>query len=162
MRESLFQNVTAFPADAHIRDVCKHGGGEAACRYLVIIGGKPKCGKYGPARDLIERRVAENSMIAKGDNCDGIAGILKSDAVSLAGTRVIYTERAPTLRVSGTLQMIEVGPSAIVMKVKWDEGQAYDPNFNLGIVQIDVTAEGLEFGQRGLGDLAGVVTLQLR
>lgn len=161
MRESTFQKVTAFPVEAHIRDVCKHGSGEAACRYLVIIGGKQKCGKFGPARDLIDRRVAEDSMAAKGNNCDGIAGILQSNAVSLAGTRVIYTERAPTLRVSGSLQVIDVGVSAIVMKVKWDDGQLYDPNFDLGTVQIDVTAEGLEFSQRGFGDLAGVVTLQL-
>jgi hypothetical protein len=160
MSDALLRKISTFPNDTHVREVCKHGSGEAACRYLAIVGGEIKCGKYGPARDFIDRRVADNSMTAKGDNCEGIVGLLKEDSGSLTGTRIIYTESVPTLEVRGTLKGIDINPSGIVMRVEWDEGKVYDPSYDLGTVQIDLTKEGLLFSLRGAGDLAGVIAIQ--
>jgi hypothetical protein len=158
MNDTLLHKLSAFPADLHIREVCRRGAGSAQCRYLVIVGGEPKCAKYSEVRDFIDRRAAENSMKAKGNNCEGLVGVLKSERGLLAGARVVYTESFPSLTVRGAVKDIEVSFSYILMRVEWDDGRAYDPSYSLDQLQIDITANDVSFSVRGAGTLAGAIT----
>lgn len=159
MDASLLHKLSAFPAHLHIREVCRRGAGSAQCRYLVIVGGEPKCAKYSEVRDFIDRRTAENSMKAKGDNCEGLVGVLKGERELLVGAQVVYTESFPTLTARGAVKDIEISSSHILMRVEWDDGRAYDPGYGLDQLQIDVSANDVSFSVRGAGTLAGVITL---
>ncbi len=182
MNEILLHKLSAFPGDPHVREVCERGGGEAQCRYLTAVyapGGvfSNSCAKYGGLRNVIDQRVAENSMRRKGDNCEGLVGVLKHELGSLVGTRVEYTESDPTLTLGGTLKEIEIVPSvatsyendtierrsacSLRMKVDWDDGEDYSPGYYLHDLQIDVATNALSFSVRGAGTLAGVITVRL-
>lgn len=182
MNETLLHKLSAFPGDPHVREVCERGGGEARCRFLTgvytpsgALGNN--CEKYGELRNVIDQRVAENSMSRKGDNCEGLVGVLKHELGSLVGTRVEYTESYPTLTLSGTLKEIDIVASvatscgndtmearnaySLRMKVDWEDGRDYSPDYHLHDLQIDVTTNGLSFSVRGAGTLAGVIAVRL-
>lgn len=63
--------VVIIPRD-HADSVCKMGEGADCCRYLMVGSGGLECAK-DPAnhgfRKILDRR--KDSMVAKGDNCDG-------------------------------------------------------------------------------------------
>lgn len=182
MNESLLHKLLAFPGDPHVREVCERGGGEARCRFLTGVytpGGalRNNCEKYGELRNVIDRRVADNSMSRKGDNCEGLVGVLKHELGSLVGTRVEYAESYPTLTLSGTLKDIDIVPavatsygndtieacSAYSLRIQVDreDGRDYSPGYHLHDLQIGVTTNGLSFSVRGAGTLAGVITVRL-
>ena len=182
MNDILMHKLSAFPADSHIREVCERSGGDGQCRYLTAVytsGGTVRntCEKYGRLRNVIDQRVAENSMRRKGDNCDGLVGVLMHELGSLIGARVEYIESYPTLTHGGTLKEIDFVPSvatssgndtiqrrcaySLRMKVDWEDGRDYSPGYYLHDLQIDVTTNGLSFGVRGAGTLAGVITVHL-
>jgi hypothetical protein len=57
----------------HVDSICKPGLGEFTCRYLVMAAGGMACAKHIPAfSEILDRRVAEYSIKARGDNCRGI------------------------------------------------------------------------------------------
>jgi hypothetical protein len=182
VNDILLHELSAFPGDPHVREVCERGGGEERCRYLTAVytpGGtfRNTCEKYGRLRNVIDQRVAENSMTRKGDNCEGLVGVLKHELVSLVGTRVEYTESYPTLTLGGTLKDIDIVPSvatsygndtierrsaySLRMKVDWKDGEDYSPGYYLRDLQIDVATNTLSFSARGAGTLAGVITVRL-
>jgi hypothetical protein len=54
-------------------DVCKLGHGKEACRYLVIDMKGFACGKLSePVASAISSRIAEGTLNALGDNCEGL------------------------------------------------------------------------------------------
>jgi hypothetical protein len=180
VNDTLLHKLSAFPGDPHVREVCERGGGEARCRYLTVVYGgafRNNCEKYGELRNTIDQRVAENSMRRKGDNCEGLVGVLKHELGSLVGTPVEYTESHPTLTLSGTLKEIDIIPSvatsygkdtietrsaySLMMKVDWEDGRDYSPGYYLHDLQIDVTTSGLSFSNRGAGTLAGAIKVRL-
>lgn len=182
MGDTLLHKLSTFPGDPHVREVCERGGGEGRCRYLTAVytpGGtfRNTCEKYGSLRNVIDQRVAENSMRRKGDNCDGLVGVLKHELGSLVGTRVEYMESYPTLTVGGTLKDIDIVPpvstsygndtiergsaSSLRMKVDWEDGRDYSPGYYLHDLQIDVATNGLSFSVRGAGTFAGVIVVRL-
>lgn len=58
--------------EEHLREVCALGQGEATCSYLMHGPDGWECAKIMPGyKAHIDRRRAENSMRAKGDNCPG-------------------------------------------------------------------------------------------
>lgn len=57
--------------EKHLKNVCKHGGGAFTCSYLASGGQGFECLKGTGFQNIIERRRAEKSMIAMGDNCSG-------------------------------------------------------------------------------------------
>lgn len=63
--------------ESHIRAVCKLGQGEDQCRFLGSDRTANVCMKLGPEylsqRTRIEKLCATGHMIARGDNCDGVA-----------------------------------------------------------------------------------------
>jgi hypothetical protein len=135
------------------------------------------CEKYGRLRNVIDQRVAENSMRRKGDNCEGLVGVLKHELGSLIGARVEYTESYPTLTLGGTLRDIDIVPSvatsygndtierrsaySLRMKVDWEDGRDYSPGYYLHDLQINITTNGLSFSVRGAGTFAGAITVRL-
>ncbi|HMF66109.1 MAG TPA: hypothetical protein VK602_00695 [Phyllobacterium sp.] len=58
----------------HLDNVCKMGHGAETCRYIVADGGGIKCAKHEPVLvEQINRRVAANAFVARGDNCEGLS-----------------------------------------------------------------------------------------
>lgn len=57
----------------HIGKVCRIGQGHECCRYLMIGPKGFECAKVAGIRvkALLDQRVAEEAMTARGDNCDG-------------------------------------------------------------------------------------------
>jgi hypothetical protein len=65
-----------FEFSAFVVATCRPGAGVDTCRYLVgdIIGGDGglHCGKLQPELAArLDRRVADGTFIARGDNCPG-------------------------------------------------------------------------------------------
>lgn len=56
----------------HLKEVCKIGQGEATCRYIVCSVDGFGCAKNTNIKRVLDIRVEENAMTAKGDNCPGI------------------------------------------------------------------------------------------
>lgn len=54
----------------YVEEICKLGT-EECCAYLVCGANGFMCAKQGPLRFQIDLRLAEGSMNAIGDNCDG-------------------------------------------------------------------------------------------
>jgi len=66
------QPVCNLPVDdAHAKTVCKIGQGAACCRYLAMGGNGWSCEKGSNLRYHLDARVAQGTMNARGDNCDG-------------------------------------------------------------------------------------------
>lgn len=57
--------------DAHLKEVCRPGAGEKCCRYLTMDAKGWSCEKNGELRELLDKRVADDTINAKGDNCEG-------------------------------------------------------------------------------------------
>lgn len=56
----------------HVKDVCKIGQGHDCCRYLVVAPGGFECGKLEPpVKYVLDRRVRNEQITARGDNCEG-------------------------------------------------------------------------------------------
>lgn len=60
--------------DSYVRDTCKIGQGNSCCRYLVCGANGFECSKLTTMKETIDLRV--DSMTAKSDNCDGVAGLI--------------------------------------------------------------------------------------
>ncbi len=54
-----------------IEDVCKIGKGNECCRYLVIGTKGFECMKHTSMKQLLDKRVEDKMMTARGDNCEG-------------------------------------------------------------------------------------------
>lgn len=60
-----------IPAD-HVKSVCKPGQAGKTCRYLIFGVGGFRCAKLNQElKDMLDGRVAEDTINAKGDNCPG-------------------------------------------------------------------------------------------
>jgi hypothetical protein len=55
----------------HIKNVCKIGQRKDCCRYLAVGPDGFECLKHSDLKDHLDQRVANNTMTAQGDNCDG-------------------------------------------------------------------------------------------
>lgn len=55
----------------HIKNVCKIGQKNLSCRYLIITGRGFECMKNTDMKGYLDSRVAMETMVARGDNCEG-------------------------------------------------------------------------------------------
>ena len=55
----------------HVENVCKPGKGGDTCRYLVMGAEGWECVKNAPMSVLLDARVESESIVARGDNCEG-------------------------------------------------------------------------------------------
>lgn len=67
---------SAIIPDDHLKAVCRIGQRADCCRYIVrelFSAGPYECAKHDQTlKEQIDRRHAAVSMIARGDNCEGI------------------------------------------------------------------------------------------
>ena len=54
-----------------ITNVCKIGQGHDCCRYLTMGGKGFECQKHSSLAKLLDQRVEDEDINARGDNCDG-------------------------------------------------------------------------------------------
>lgn len=68
--------TSAIIPDDHLKAVCRIGQGADCCRYIVrelFDAGPYECAKHDQTlKEQIDRRHAAGSMIARGDNCEGL------------------------------------------------------------------------------------------
>ena len=57
---------------AHLDSVCKLKQGEKTCRYISLTVNGFICTKKTPIKSMLDQRVLDNKMSAKGDNCEGL------------------------------------------------------------------------------------------
>lgn len=59
--------------DDHVDKVCLPGKGVRTCRYLTVMGGAGwNCAKFRyDLAGIIDQRVAQGTMVARGNNCEG-------------------------------------------------------------------------------------------
>lgn len=60
-----------YPEAQWVKEVCKIGQGPLCCRYLTMMAGGWSCEKLGPSAAYLDKRVAEGTFTARGDNCEG-------------------------------------------------------------------------------------------
>lgn len=68
--------MTKILDKSHAKEICKLGKGDECCAYLVMGRGGFECAKGTGMEKFIELRLAEGTMNAKGDNCQGITEAL--------------------------------------------------------------------------------------
>ena len=56
----------------HFMNVCKPGQGHDCCRYVVAGSMGIECAKHSSLKAELDRRVAAETMVARGDNCEGV------------------------------------------------------------------------------------------
>lgn len=61
-----------YPSNSWIKDKCKIGMGAQTCRYLTMAASGWSCEKGGELRSILDKRVADNVMVAQGNNCPGL------------------------------------------------------------------------------------------
>jgi len=59
------------PDDLWARSICKIGQGHDCCRYLTMAPSGWSCEKHTVLRMHLDWRVAEENIVARGDNCEG-------------------------------------------------------------------------------------------
>jgi len=64
----------------HVKEVCKLGQGGTTCAF-IMMGGDVQCAKGTGIEDSIRERLAQGTMNAKGDNCDGETGSVQMNEV---------------------------------------------------------------------------------
>lgn len=58
--------------DEYVRATCQPGKGALTCRYLLMTARDGwLCGKHTEHRVTLDRRVATETINARGDNCEG-------------------------------------------------------------------------------------------
>jgi hypothetical protein len=67
----------------HVKTICKPGQQGATCSFLSVQGGGFACAKGTPVESFIRQRLAEGTLKAKGDNCDGETGSVPTNEVEL-------------------------------------------------------------------------------
>tara|TARA_Y100000310_G_C20701843_1_gene830707 strand:- start:9728 stop:10012 length:285 start_codon:yes stop_codon:yes gene_type:complete len=77
MGEFFFDDQRKVP-DAHRFQVCKFKKGEETCRYLSLSVKGYVCVKKTPMKQMLDNRVEEEKMSAKGDNCEGLGKLVLS------------------------------------------------------------------------------------
>jgi hypothetical protein len=55
----------------YVKHVCKIGQGHDCCRYLGGSKDGFVCMKHSEFKNLLDTRVIEETIVARGDNCDG-------------------------------------------------------------------------------------------
>jgi hypothetical protein len=60
----------AMPLE-YVNATCKMGQGHACCRYLGANADGFACLKHTGLKDMLDARVAHETMNARGDNCPG-------------------------------------------------------------------------------------------
>jgi len=55
----------------HVKTVCKIGQGHDCCRYLVMGMQGFECAKHSAMASHLDMRVAQESITARGNNCEG-------------------------------------------------------------------------------------------
>ena len=60
-----------FPTDEWTKTICKIGQMAACCRYLTMSPAGWSCEKHSPLSVILDRRVEDGTMNARGDNCPG-------------------------------------------------------------------------------------------
>lgn len=58
---------------SHVDNVCKIGQGHSCCRYLTCSKYGFECEKFSSLKSLLDKRVGDKDMTARGDNCVGWA-----------------------------------------------------------------------------------------
>lgn len=69
------EKTTAPPLERltgqHVTDICRPGEGTATCRYLTMSAKGWSCRKHTLLADTLDSRVIAETIIARGDNCEG-------------------------------------------------------------------------------------------
>lgn len=63
--------IDDFPDLEYAKTICLIGRGHACCRYLTMGPRGWSCEKHSPMKEYLDRRVATQAIIARGDNCAG-------------------------------------------------------------------------------------------
>lgn len=89
----LFLKFSSFPDESQVRDICKIGQGDKACRYLErrVTANRNgyQCEKAGAYRKIIDSDVQEDAIIERGDNCRGVLGFVDENQNDLHGLSML-------------------------------------------------------------------------
>ncbi len=125
-----------FPTTEQIKKVCQIGQGEATCRYLAVGREGMGCEKGTSAGEIIDKQVEKDSMVAQGDNCEGILGFLCDGR--LVGKRVHHKETGPTYEVEGLLKELQIEDGLLHLRADWEDGNDFVPSIATGNFNIDI------------------------
>ena len=71
MGEYLLDEKRSIPK-SHLNTICKYKQGQNTCRYIALTVKGFVCVKKTPMKKMLDDRVKEDKMKAKGDNCEGL------------------------------------------------------------------------------------------
>jgi len=66
----------------HVENVCQPGKGGKTCRYLIMGAKGWECAKHTGLATLLDARVESESMVARGNNCEGVGNAELNEEIS--------------------------------------------------------------------------------
>jgi hypothetical protein len=147
-KENLFEIFSRFPTQKHGIEICKLGQKEKTCRYLFTDstkGWRWGCIKTNNLRKLIETRVKNNETSAKGDNCEGLLGLIIKEQQKLKGRKVIYIR--PYCQITSNLKKIEIEDNIFRIVMEWENKRKLEFAFDIDDLDIIVNSQGIDFFQ---------------
>lgn len=57
---------------AHLNSICQFKQGKQACRYIALTVSGFSCVKKTLMKDMLDKKVQDEEMKARGDNCEGL------------------------------------------------------------------------------------------
>lgn len=144
--------------DEHIRSVCKPGCESKTCKFLVMSPSGFTCAKFtGLAFEL-----SGKEMMAEGNNCDALLGIIIENKKDLIGKTVKYEESCPTYVFSGTLKDIFLKNGFVNITIRNSEDEQFTSNLNSDSCVISQNEKELRFHTPGmLAAFCGEITIVL-
>ena len=112
-------------------------------------------------KQMLDKRVAQNSMAAKGDNCAGIIGQLIENQENLKGKQVEYRESMPRVRISAIFNRMEIDDGILNIIVDNAGKEEVISSINTDYLGMNIDQSGITFSVEGLGSFAGETTISL-
>ena len=70
--KDIFKNNSRKITKEKLANICLMNNDDKTCRYIMMGEDGYVCVKNSKLQQFIDRRVSEDKMIAKGNNCEGI------------------------------------------------------------------------------------------
>lgn len=138
-------------SEKHLKNVCKIGSDEKACRYLSTDRQAPRCVKFTPDAVLVDN--------SKPDNCNAILDEIIERKKDFIGKSFIYKEINPDIEKKGIVVDLFSADTETFTIVLREEENSWSETFYKDSLLIISTDKYLSFQINGAGLFTGIIKI---
>ena len=142
-----FKIFLEFPTNKHVIETCKPNQGEKTCRYLTT-GSCWKCLKMDSSKKvIIDQKVKNNEIAAKGDNCMGLLGFIQKQKKLIRGNKASYITYYS--QMDANFEKIETEKENGILKITmyWNNRKKFELTFSINELDIIVDKQTINLFQ---------------